>query len=221
MLNCGFHIKELNTMLLYLLQGVTLGLSAAATPGPFQAFLLSQSARIGWRRTLPAACSPLISDGPIIVLVMLILTSMPGLFLETLRFGGGLFLLYLARAAFIAARQKPDFEHILHKPAAHSILQAAILNLLNPNPYIFWSLIGGPVLLQAWQQGPGYCLAFLGGMYAALIGGCGCLVILFATAASLEASVNRALLALSALALALFGCYQLFAALSTIIRCFS
>ena len=79
-------------MLFYLLQGITLGLSAAATPGPFQAFLLSQSARIGWRRSLPAACAPLLSDGPIIVLVMLILTSMPGWFLEMLRFGGGLFL---------------------------------------------------------------------------------------------------------------------------------
>src|SRR5512137_840532 len=102
-------------MFLYLLQGLTLGMSAAATPGPFQAFLLNQSARIGWRRTLPAACSPLISDGPIIVLVMLILTSMPWWFIETLRFGGGLFLLYLSRTAFRAARQKPDFTHILHE----------------------------------------------------------------------------------------------------------
>ncbi len=208
-------------MLLYLLQGLTLGLSAAATPGPFQAFLLNQSARIGWRRSLPAACAPLLSDGPIIVLVMLILTSMPGWFLETLRFGGGLFLLYLARAAFMAVRQKSDFEHVLHEPAANSIMQATILNLLNPNPYIFWSLIGGPVLLQAWQRGPGCCVAFLGGMYAALIGACGCLVILFATAARLGASVNRALLALSAAALALFGCYQLFAAISIIMRRFS
>ncbi len=118
MLNSGFYIKELNNMLLYLLQGLTLGLSAAATPGPFQAFLLSQSARIGWRRTLPAACSPLLSDGPIIVLVMLILTSMPGLFLEALRFGGGLFLLYLARTAFMAARQSLILSRILHEPAA-------------------------------------------------------------------------------------------------------
>jgi threonine/homoserine/homoserine lactone efflux protein len=208
-------------MLVYLLQGLTLGLSAAATPGPFQAFLLNQSARIGWRRSLPASCAPLLSDGPIIVLVMLILTSLPWWFLETLRFGGGLFLLYLARAAILAIRQKSDFEQALYKPAANSIMQAAILNFLNPNPYIFWSLIGGPVLLKAWQQGPGYCLAFLGGMYAALVGGCCCLVILFATASRLGASVNRAMLAISAAALALLGCYQLFSALTIIMRRFS
>jgi threonine/homoserine/homoserine lactone efflux protein len=208
-------------MLLYLLQGLTLGLSAAATPGPFQAFLLSQSARIGWRRSLPLACAPLISDGPIIILVMLILTNLPGWFLEPLRFGGGLFLLHLARAAFVTAKQKTVFKDILHTPVADSVMQAAILNLLNPNPYIFWSLIGVPVLLKAWQQGPACCLAFLGGMYAALISSCGCLVILFATAARLGASVNRALLALSAAALALFGCYQLFTAISLIMHHFS
>ena len=58
-------------------------------------------------------------------------------------------------------------------------------------------------------------------MYGALIGGCGCLVILFATASRLGQSVNRVLLAISAAALALFGFYQLFAALSIIIRRFS
>ena len=152
---------------------------------------------------------------------MLILTSMPGWFLETLRFGGGLFLLYLARAAYVAARQKPDFEHVLNKPVANSIMQATVLNFLNPNPYIFWSLIGGPILLKGWQQGPGCYLAFLGGMYAALISGCGCLVILFATTARLGSSVNRALLSISAAGLALFGCYQLFAALTAIMHHFS
>ncbi len=209
------------SMLLYLLQGLILGLSAAATPGPFQAFLLSQSVQKGWRRTLPAACAPLVSDGPIIVLVMFVLTQMPAGLVEALRIGGGLFLLYLAQKALGAARQGIDAETALPEKAASSILQAVILNLLNPNPYIFWSLIGGPVLLQAWQQGPWCCLSFLGGMYAALIGGCACLIILFATAARLGAAVNRALLFISAAALALYGCYQLFAALSIIVRRFS
>jgi threonine/homoserine/homoserine lactone efflux protein len=208
-------------MLLYLLQGLILGLSAAATPGPFQAFLLSQSAQRGWRRTLPAACAPLVSDGPIIVLVMFVLTQMPAGLVEALRIGGGLFLLYLAQKALGAARQGIDAGTAPPEKAASSLLQAVMLNILNPNPYIFWSLIGGPVLLQAWQQAPWYCLSFLGGMYAALIGGCACLVILFATAALLGAAVNRALLFLSAAALALYGSYQLFAALSIIVRRFS
>lgn len=208
-------------MLVYLLQGLTLGISAAATPGPFQAFLLSQSAQKGWRRTLPAAFSPLLSDGPIIVLVVFILTRVPGWFMEALRFGGGMYLLYLAWKSFQAAGRNYQEENVMPKPAGNSMMQAAILNLLNPNPYIFWSLIGGPVLLRGWHQSTGCCLAFLSGMYTALIGGSACLVILFAVATRLEQKVNRALLYISAAALALFGFYQLVGTITGIIKKFS
>lgn len=208
-------------MLLYLFQGFTLGLSAAATPGPFQAFLLSQSARIGWRRSLPAAFSPLITDGPIIVLMVLVLSSMPVWLLDCLRLAGGLFLLYLAKNAFITAQKRSINTRSSCRPVAGTIFQAAAINILNPNPYIFWSLVGGPVLLECWHKGLPYCLAFLCGMYGALTCGCAGLIILFATAARLGASVNRALLVISAAALALFGCYQLFASLTEIISHFS
>jgi len=205
-------------MLIYLLQGLTLGISAAATPGPFQAFLLSQAALKGWRRTLPAAFSPLVSDGPVILLVVFILTRMPAGLIDALRFGGGVFLLILARRAYQAARRGSAGNGVPQAPAAGTLVQAALLNVLNPNPYIFWSLIGGPLLLQGWHEGIGVSAAFLCGMYTGLIGGSSCLVILFATAARLERKVNRALLFLSVAALALFGLYQLYAAIAGAIK---
>ncbi len=64
-------------MWLFLIQGVAFGLAAAAQPGPFQAYLLSQTLRNGWRATLPAALAPLISDGPIILITFLLLSRMP------------------------------------------------------------------------------------------------------------------------------------------------
>ncbi|NJN95941.1 MAG: hypothetical protein HC875_18455 [Anaerolineales bacterium] len=45
-------------MILYFLQGLTLGLSATAAPGPFQAFLLGQALKHGWKQTLPATLAP-------------------------------------------------------------------------------------------------------------------------------------------------------------------
>ena len=60
-------------MILYLLQGVTLSIFAALMPGPFQTYLLSQALKNGWKRTLPAAMAPLVTDGPIIVLVLFVL----------------------------------------------------------------------------------------------------------------------------------------------------
>lgn len=207
-------------MLLYLLQGLTLGISAAATPGPFQAFLLSRSAQRGWRRTLPAAFSPLLSDGPIIALTVLLLSTIPAGLLDGLRLAGGLFLLYLAKNAYRAAQQAlTGMEVVQHAPTG-SLLQAAVINILNPNPYIFWSLIGGPVLLECWRKGLPYCLSFLGGIYGALIGGCACLIILFATASRLGRRFNQALLYFSSFALALFAAFQLATALSSLARHF-
>ena len=64
-------------MIAYLLLGATYAFAAAAQPGPFQTFLISRAVSQGWRRTLPAALAPLVSDGPIIVLALLVLTQVP------------------------------------------------------------------------------------------------------------------------------------------------
>jgi threonine/homoserine/homoserine lactone efflux protein len=64
-------------MWIYLLQGMGFGLAAASQPGPFQTYLISQSLARGWKHTLPAALAPLISDGPIIALCLLVLSQVP------------------------------------------------------------------------------------------------------------------------------------------------
>ncbi|MBI1880094.1 MAG: hypothetical protein HYR94_18055 [Chloroflexi bacterium] len=103
-------------MIVYFLQGLTLGLSATATPGPFQAFLLAQTLKNGWKRTLPATLAPLVTDGPIIFLVLLVLTQTPGWFLNVLQIAGGLFVLYLechrrsGSAKRLAAVTQPGLE---------------------------------------------------------------------------------------------------------------
>ena len=57
-------------MIAYLILGMTYAFAAAVEPGPLQTYLISQTLSHGWRRTLPAAFSPLISDGPVIALVL-------------------------------------------------------------------------------------------------------------------------------------------------------
>ena len=68
-------------MAFYLISGLTLGFSAAFTPGPFQAFLLSQTTKFGWKRTLLTAFAPLLSDGPIILVMVFVLSQTPDWFL--------------------------------------------------------------------------------------------------------------------------------------------
>lgn len=199
-------------MFLFLMRGLALGLPAAVQPGPFQAYLLSQTMKNGWRRTLPAALAPLLSDGPIIVLVVLVLTQLPSWFLRGVRVAGGFFILYLAWRAWQALRHAHFGEpELVEDVAQQSVLEAAIMNALNPNPYIFWGLAAGPILLQGWRESPSLGLSFMLGFYGTLIGGFVLQIVLFGTARRLGPQVSRALTGISALALLLFGAYQLWA----------
>ena len=71
-----------------------LAFSAAVSPGPFQAYLLSHTMQHGLRRTVPSAFAPLISDGPIILIVLVALTQAPPWLLRGLQIAGGVFLVY-------------------------------------------------------------------------------------------------------------------------------
>ncbi len=203
------------TAFTYLWQGLLLGGAAAAQPGPFQAYLLSQTLRNGGWRTLPASLAPLISDGPIIALVLLLLTQLPDWLMLLLRLMGGLFLLYLAWGAwrsFRRARAMTGTQTAETQSILRGTFKAALINALSPNPYIFWATIAGPILLAGWRQTAVSGLAFLSGFYAALIGGFAAFVGLFALTGRLDVRLSRALSLLSALALCVFGLWQLWLA---------
>ena len=74
----GLRPASLRSMIAYLILGATYAFAAAVQPGPLQTYLIAQTLRNGWRRTLPAALSPVMSDGPVILLVLLVLTRLPG-----------------------------------------------------------------------------------------------------------------------------------------------
>lgn len=196
------------TILGFFAQGVALGLSAAASPGPFQAYLISQSIRLGWRRALPAALAPLISDGPIILLVLLVLTRLPDDLLRILQIAGGIFVIYLAWKALQAYRRF-DLQAPVNGQERQSLMQAALMNFLSPGPYIFWSILAGPILIRGWNLAPGNGLGFLLGFYGTMVASLAVLVALFGSAGRLGPRATRILLGLSALALFGFGLYQL------------
>jgi threonine/homoserine/homoserine lactone efflux protein len=196
-------------MFFYLLQGVTLGVSATASPGPFQAFLLAQTTKNGWRRTMPVTLAPLISDIPIVTLILLVLNQTSVEFIQFLRVAGGLFLLYLAWGTYrslhnpvVAVEQSED-------DLLPSFGKGILMNALSPGPYFFWSVLAGPVVLDAWRQSPIEGISFVAGFYTMLIGGFALFVILFATASRLGPQINRGLRIVSIVALAMFGVYQL------------
>ncbi len=196
-------------MWLYIVQGIGYGFAAAMQPGPFQTYLISQTLTRGWRRTLPACLAPLISDGPIIALCLLVLSQVPVWLQRFLYIAGGLFVLYLAYNTYRSWKDlDPNISYIETEPQ-RSILKAALINMLNPSPYIFWSLVTGPILLTGWRETPLHGIGFIAGFYITMILGIATFILVFGLARQLGPKLNRLLLGASVIALFCFGLYQL------------
>jgi threonine/homoserine/homoserine lactone efflux protein len=196
-------------MLAFLVQGLTLGFAAGAQPGPFQTYLISQTLSQGWRRTWIAAFAPLVSDGPIVALVLLVLSQVPDWFQRLLQIAGGLFVLYLAWGAYKAWQTFAPDSSSAPQTGPRSLLRAAMMNALSPGPYLFWSLVIGPLIIEAWRINPSSALSIVLAFYFAMIGLNFAVVLLFGQAARFGNQVRKAMLGLSALMLAGFGLYQL------------
>jgi threonine/homoserine/homoserine lactone efflux protein len=197
-------------VLVHLFQGLALGLTAGASPGPFQAFLLAQAARGGWRRAWPAAFAPVLSDGPIVLLVLLLLTQVPAWLVSVLRMAGGAFLIYLAWGAWRAFRAPAAGSAAPRAgDAERGLWKAVAMNAISPGPYLFWSTVAGPAFLAGWNLGPERGIAFVAGFYGAMIAVSLALIAAFSAAAGLGPRVTRVLSAVSAVALAAFGLSQI------------
>jgi threonine/homoserine/homoserine lactone efflux protein len=205
-------------VLTYLAFGVTYAFAAAVQPGPYQTYLISQALSHGWRRTVPAALAPVVSDVPIIVVVVLLLSRLPAPLLDVLRCAGGVFLVYLAWRAFRAWREPPPAAPGVAPTAPRTLAAAVVIDLLNPNPWLGWSLVLGPLLLAGWRAAPADGVALLAGFYTTLVVASAGIVALFAGARRLGPRVAHVLVGASAAALALFGCWQLWTGTAGLLR---
>jgi threonine/homoserine/homoserine lactone efflux protein len=195
-------------MLECILLGGGFAFAAVVQPGPLQAFLLARAAREGWRRTLPAALAPLLSDGPIAALVLLVLGQLPATGQQGLRLAGGVLLLYLAWAARREARAAPAPSGNAAGSSPRTLLQATTINLLNPNPYIGWALVMGPAANAAWRLSALHVAALLGAFYGVMAVGLAAFIVLASSARRLPARGQRALAGAAAAVLAVLGVYQ-------------
>ncbi len=188
---------------------VGLAFAAAVQPGPLCAYLLSSTLANGWRRTLPAAFAPLVSDGPIALAALLVLGQLSPGMRGALRAAGGVLLLLLAWGVFRRWSRGDAGGARPSAPAPRTLLQATMVNILNPSPYLSWTLVLGPLVLDAWRESPAagvaVVAAFYGTMIATVIG----MIAVFGTAGLLGPRAQRSLLLASGGILAALGVYQL------------
>jgi threonine/homoserine/homoserine lactone efflux protein len=195
-----------------MLENIVLGggfaFAAAVQPGPLQAYLLSQVAARGWRRTLPAALAPLVSDGPIAILVLLVLGQLSVGAQGLLRAAGGALLLYLAWSAYHQWRRPPQTSAD-GAGTPRTVVQAVLVNLLNPNPYLGWALVLGPNAVAAWHRSPADAVALIVAFYAVLVAGLAGFIVAAGSVRFLGPRGQRVLVLVSAAVLAALGVYQL------------
>lgn len=193
----------------YIALGIGYGFAAAVQPGPLQTYLISQALLKGWRKSLLSALAPLISDGPIIALCVLVLSQVPAGLQRFLYIAGGLFVLYLAYGTYNSWRNFDPQLSPNEISSGGSLLKAVLTNMLAPGPYLFWTLVTGPILMRGWRETPRYGISLLLGFYVTMILSLAAIIIIFGSARQLGPRVSRALLGISALALLCFGLYQL------------
>jgi threonine/homoserine/homoserine lactone efflux protein len=203
-------------MLAYLISGVTYGFAAAVSPGPLSMYLMSQAVSRGWRKALPVAFSPLITDGPVAILVLALLSRVPTSLVSYLRVLGGALILYLACEAWKSWRSFNTEDSAATATASNSLLKAVLINWLNPNLYIGWSVILGPIVLSGWHKAPANGVAVVVGFYATIVAVMTGMVLLFSAAKTLRPQVRKNLIGLSSIALAGLGFYQLWQGISVL-----
>ena len=144
--------------------GIALGLFEGVRPGPLLTMVIRETLTGGWSAGARAAAAPIFTDGPLIVISVLLsgwVADQPSL-LFLISVLGAAFLLWFGIDCFRIEPPDPDTGQ---KEVKGSFGRGVITNLLNPNVYVFWFLIGGPLMASAADEEPiapvAYALSFL------------------------------------------------------------
>lgn len=155
-------------MVYYLTLGALLGLSAGFSPGPLLTLVISETLRHDVGAGVRVALAPVVTDLPIILLTLLVLSGLQGLhgILGAVSIAGSLFVLSMGWEAL----RTTGFDLELQGGERRSLRKGVLTNLLSPHPYVFWLGVGAPTMTRALGVHPLAPAAFIAGFYACLVG---------------------------------------------------
>lgn len=152
----------------FLTIGILLGLSAGLAPGPLLTLVISESLRHGIKAGVEVALAPLITDLPIILLTLFVISKMSGFHygLGIISLVGGVFIFYTGCTSICTKAVGP----IMPNEPPRSLLKGITANFLSPHPYLFWISVGAPTMSKALGQGVWVLVVFIAGFYVTLVG---------------------------------------------------
>ena len=171
-------------MIALIARGISIGFAAGMTPGPLQIFMLMHTLRYGARYALWLILAPLISDAPVVTIVLLILGQASSDLLDGIGLIGGLFVLYIAWGLWRQLRNgvhlpSAESSEVMRQPIHLNLRKAVIINALGPGAWLFWGTVLGPLVIDAWRDHPTHAISFVLGFYAMFLLTMAGLVILF------------------------------------------
>lgn len=148
--------------------GTVVGLSAGFAPGPLLTLVITQTLRHNIREGIKVSMAPLITDLPIIVASLVVLSKLSDFdrLLGAISLAGGFYILYLAQESIRTGPVNLDTGH----KEPRSFRKGALINALNPHPYVFWTTVGGPFVLKSRQESLPAAISFVAGFYVCLVG---------------------------------------------------
>lgn len=148
--------------------GAFLGLAAGTSPGPLLAVTISETLQHGKWDGIKVAVSPLITDLPIVLAVLFVLSHLTSsdLFIGIIAFSGALYLIYSGVESLKI--KKGSIE--LSAERSDALKKGIIVNFGNPHPYVFWLSIGGPLIFKSLSVHVWATILFIAGFYLLLVG---------------------------------------------------
>ena len=155
---------EIEIILTLAAAGIALGLFEGIRPGPLLTMVIRETLTGGWYAGARAASAPIFTDGPLIIVSIFLsgwIAEQPSILFVISLLGAG-FLVWFGIDCFRI--EAPDLD-IEQEAVTGSFRRGVITNLFNPNVYVFWFLIGGPLMASAADEEPlapvAYAVSFL------------------------------------------------------------
>ncbi|HKJ64438.1 MAG TPA: LysE family transporter [Desulfopila sp.] len=148
--------------------GVALGLSAGFAPGPLTALVISETLRHDLGAGVRVALAPFVTDLPIILFCLAILTQLPesDVLLAAISFCGAVFIGRMGLENLNLRIVDLEFGQAVK----HSFRRGIVTNFLSPHPYIFWLTVGMPIIARAMRVDILSVAGFLFCFYLLLVG---------------------------------------------------
>jgi threonine/homoserine/homoserine lactone efflux protein len=190
----------------FLLQAAGFGLSAGTSFGPLHTLLMNVTLAQGWRVGLMLTLTPLLTDIPIIILMLFVLRALPPAAVPLLNIAGGIAVFVIAYMTFRSLRNPIPPTAVIPKAVTRdTLLKGIAVNLLNPGPYIYWGTITGPLFLDAMNRSLADGVAFMATFYGVFLGLMAVFVFIFDRLRGLDPRLTRALSYASIVILAYLG----------------